>query len=320
MFYEVFVEEERLLRQFLSRGIKAGFTSLTIQEAHPQQGPAPVICIRTQSEIPIAWADRLQGILTRSSGYDHLSRYRQKAHTQLPCGYLPRYSSRAVAEQAILMMLALLRRLPKQLENFCRFNRSGITGRECLNKNLLVVGVGHIGKEIVDLAKGMGMKVKGVDIVKREKDLAYTALKAGVSWAEVIICALPLTKKTPGLFNYRLLRNAKKGVLFINVSRGEISPIREVKRLWKEQILGGVSLDVFEEEGALASYLRGNRRILPQSARELLSLQRKENVLLTPHNAFNTVESIERKARQTAKALHYFLEHKDFPTPIPNED
>jgi phosphoglycerate dehydrogenase-like enzyme len=67
----------------------------------------------------------------------------------------------------MLLMMALLRKLPRQIEQFSHFERNGLTGAECLNKNLLVVGVGRIGSEIVRIGQGLGMNVTGVDIVRR---------------------------------------------------------------------------------------------------------------------------------------------------------
>ena len=157
MFYEVFEEEEKLLRRYLPRRIKAGFTRKTIQGKGSRRAPASLISIRTQSVIPPAWAKSLLGILTRSTGYDHLREYRIRHAPQMSCGYLPLYCARSVAEHAILVMMALLRRLKKQMKQFNRFHRDGLTGGECLGRCLLVIGVGHIGQEVVKLARGVGM-------------------------------------------------------------------------------------------------------------------------------------------------------------------
>ena len=66
---------------------------------------------------------------------------------------------RAVAEQAILLVMALLRKLPQQTQQFPRFHRDGLTGHECAGKKLLVVGVGNIGSEVVRIGQALGMAV-----------------------------------------------------------------------------------------------------------------------------------------------------------------
>jgi D-lactate dehydrogenase len=105
-FYEAFLEEEEALKRHLPPGIVAGYSPHTIQESSSALPPAPLISIRTQSIIPVGWASSLGGILTRSTGYDHVIGYFREAGRVLPAGYLPLYCSRAVAEQAILTCLA----------------------------------------------------------------------------------------------------------------------------------------------------------------------------------------------------------------------
>ena len=215
------------------------------------------------------------------------------------------------------MTLALARKLKKQLRHFTSFDRDGLTGVECLGRTLLIVGVGRIGAEIARLAAGIGMQVKGVDLVKRVDPLEYVTLEEGVRCADTIVCALPLTPLTQGLLNYELLRQARPGALFVNVSRGEISPLKDLKRLLEEQILGGIGLDVHEEEPQLAEALRSGKGGLTRGGHELLSLQGDDRVLFTPHNAFNTQEALERKAKQSAAAVVTFLKQGSFPDPIP---
>src|SRR5713226_9319386 len=96
-FYEAFEEEVAVLRRHLPAGVHADFTWRTIQEAGHTEPPAPLVSIRTQSAIPAAWAGKVNGIISRTTGYDHLVGQR------IPCGYLPEYCTRSVAEQAILL-------------------------------------------------------------------------------------------------------------------------------------------------------------------------------------------------------------------------
>ena len=118
MFYEAFEEEEKEIKEALPTDVRAGFTPKTIAEAGGKECPAQLISIRTQSALPVEWAKDLKGILTRSQGYDHLTDYLSKTKADIACGYLGSYCARAVAEQAVLMMMALLRRLKKQIKQF----------------------------------------------------------------------------------------------------------------------------------------------------------------------------------------------------------
>ncbi len=320
MFYEVFREEGEAIRRHLPRDIRAEFTDETIQAAHHERAPARLISIRTQSVIPVEWSAELSGVLTRSTGFDHLSLWLKKTGRPVPCGYLPSYCARAVAEHTLLVVLTLLRKLKKGLEQFAFFRRDGITGRECGGRSLLVVGVGHIGKEIVHLGRALGMHVRGVDLVKRLDGLECTSLEEGMALSDIIVCALPLTDRTRGMFHYDLFRRAPRGAIFVNISRGEISPLKDLKRLLEEGILGGIGLDVHENESAVAESLRGGKKKAERATEEILSLSEKDNVVFTPHNAFNTEEALERKAEQSAAAVCFFLKGGVFPHPVPDEE
>lgn len=317
-FYEAFAEESEAIRRCLAgTPIEAGFTPATIQERGDAHPPAAIVSIRTQSVIPPAWSGELKGILSRSTGYDHLRAYLDLTGKPVPCGYLPLYCSRAVAEQAMMLWMALLRRLPRQMEQFRNFNRDGITGGECLGRTLLVAGVGHIGSEVAGIGQGMGMHVLGADIVEKHGHLRYIGLREGLALADIVVCAMNLTEENRGLFSYELLKAAKRGLIFVNVARGEMSPAAGLIRLLEEGHLGGVALDVFDRESELAVCLRGGKAGGEPEVRDTLALAGHPRVIMTPHNAFNTEEAVERKAAHSVEQAVHFLRHGHFRWPVP---
>ncbi|HEY8241065.1 MAG TPA: NAD(P)-dependent oxidoreductase [Kiritimatiellia bacterium] len=311
-FYEAFAEEVPELQKHLGPEIRAGFTWKTVQEEAHHTPPAALISIRTQSEIPDAWAKSVRGILARSTGFDHLLAWRSATSSPAALGCLSTYCGRAVAEQAALAWLALLRRLPAQTTQFPSFNRDGLTGVECEHRTLLVVGVGDIGHQVARIGRGLGMHVLGVDLVHRHPDVVYVEVDEALPRADVIVCAMNLTQANTRYFAYDRLRKARPGAVFVNVSRGEFSPCPDLLRLLDEHVLGGVALDVFEHEQALAHALRGGS--VPDRAEftAVLKLRERPNVLLTPHNAFNTVEALSRKAGQSAEQVRHFLKTGGF--------
>jgi len=316
-FYEAFQEEAELLKRFLPENISAGFDWRTIQESDHSHPPADLISIRTQSLIPDLWLPNLKGILSRSTGYDHLIPFTKISESAIQVGYLPLYCHRAVAEQAILLSLALMRKLPQQSWNFQKFHRDGLTGRECAGKTLLVVGVGNIGHEVIKIGTGLGMQVLGVDIVKKHCDVNYVTIEEGLSRADVIICAMNLTPDNHNYFNADRLRQTKSDVIFINVARGEQSPSTELLKLLQGNHLGGVGLDVFNAENELAIALRSGKSSQNKEVQATLALSKMPNVILTPHNAFNTFESVERKADQSVNQIRHFLTNGRFLWPVP---
>lgn len=315
-FYEAFEEEAAGLKRALPPGIPAGFTWKTVQEQKDASPPAPLISVRTQSVIPPAWAQKLSGILTRSTGYDHIKKYLKTAGKNLPCGRLPLYCSRAVAEHTVMMMLALSRRLPEQVEAFGRFRRDGLTGLELEGRNLLVVGVGNIGSETAKIGKGLGMRVKGVDIVKKHDWVDYTGIDEGIGWANFLVCAMDLTPENSGYFSRGLLNRAKQGVIFVNIARGELSPAGDLLDLLDKGKLGGVGLDVFNNEPELAVALRSRKPSDSPETAAVLELAKRPNVILTPHNAFNTAESVKRKSEQSVQQIEHFLKNGKFLWPV----
>ena len=198
------------------------------------------------------------------------------------------------------------------MRQFPFFNRENLTGSECEGKNLLVVGVGRIGTEIVKVAKGLGFVVKGVDIVPDKPDVAYVSKEDGIRWADVIICAMNLTEGNRGYFSYEFLGRAKKGITFVNIARGEMSPLGDLERLLSDGKISGLGLDVFEDEGSLGAVLRSpGSGITPQAA-QVNRILSYPNVVLTPHNAFNSCEALQHKSEMTVRQIRHFFEHRDF--------
>jgi len=319
-FYEAFAEERELLQKLLPENIRAGYASETIQEAGHDEPPALLISTRTQSRIPHEWAQKLNGILSRSTGYNHLLDYQSETEFKGAMGYLPLYCNRAVAEQAMMLWMALLRKLSLQIEQFNTFSRDGLTGLECSGKTLLVVGVGNVGHEVVRIGRGLDMRVLGVDIVKKFDDVDYVAVEQGAPKADIIVSAMNLTRKNRGYFHYDLLKKFRKGVIFVNIARGELSPIKDLFTLLKEGHLGGAALDVYENESRLAVALRNKQMVIDDPFFAMIhEMKQMPNVIFTPHNSFNTKEALQRKAEHSVKQVVHFLENNAFLWDVPEE-
>lgn len=328
VFYEAFEEEEKVLREKLPASKRYFFTWKTIQESGHETPPGPVISTRTQSFFPPEWADKIEAIITRSTGYDHVEAYlKQTAARHISAAYLPDYAARAVAEQALMMWTALLRNLNMQTAAFKTFHRDGLTGREIKGRRIAVLGVGRIGSQIVDIAHGLGMNIVGIDINPREElknryDLHYEDIETALSSAEIAVCALPLTEKTRNMLNYKMLSLMPSGSIFINIARGEISPASDLLKLLKENKLAGIGLDVYDYEKELVSVLRAGKKAADlkgdsaESVNAVMELQKSDKVILTPHNAFNTLESVERKSIRTAENLDRYFRTGTFLTPV----
>jgi D-lactate dehydrogenase len=220
----------------------------------------------------------------------------------------------------MMLWMSLLRKLSLQMRQFHSFKRDGLTGFEAQEKTLLVVGVGNIGYEIVKIGRGLEMDVLGVDIVEKHSDVRYVPIEEGIVQADIIVSAMNLTRKNIAYFNYDLLGKAKNSALFINVSRGELSSAADLLRLIEEEKLAGAAMDVYNEEGILAVSLRENKKTDNAEVNAILSLAQRDNVILTPHNAFNTREAVIRKSEQTVEQVNAFLQKGAFIWPVIDDE
>jgi D-lactate dehydrogenase len=315
-FYEAFEEEAEALRALLPPSITAGYTDLTIQETGHTAPPARLISIRTQSHLPLDWAPQLSAILSRSTGYDHLAAYAAAVQSPPALGYLPLYCHRAVAEQAMLLWMALLRRLPQQIRQFQDFHRDGLTGLECEGRTLVVVGVGHIGHEVCRIGDALGMRVLGVDRDPQHDDVMYVDIDAALAQADVIVCAMDLNATSRGYFDMAKWRRVKPGALFVNISRGELSPSTALVEALSAGLLGGVALDVYDHEPELAVALRTKRPASDPEVLAALALAQRDDSICTPHNAFNSAEGVRRKSEHSVQQILAFLNQRQFLWPV----
>jgi D-lactate dehydrogenase len=315
-FYEAFEEEAESLQKYMPASVRAEYTGKTIQEIGHTSPTARIISVRTQTVLPPEWAASLDAILSRSTGYDHLLAYASKVSPCPALGHLPIYCHRAVAEQAAMLWLALLRRLPVQIRQFQTFHRDTITGLECQGRTLVVVGVGNIGGEVCRVGQGLGMKVIAVDLQPRHKEFEYLPLEKALPQADIVVAAMDLNASSRGFFNRERLGLCKRGAIFVNIARGELSPSTALLEALNGGILGAIGLDVYDHEAELANCVRNGRPSDDAEVKATLELAKRDNVICTPHNAFNTVESVARKSEQSAQQVVAFLERRQFIWPV----
>ena len=123
-----------------------------------------------------------------------------------------------------------------------------------------------------------------------------------------------LTDVNAGYFTADRLAMLKPGALLINIARGEFTPLEPLAQAIESGHLGGAGLDVFEQETQVGPNLRNNAELDTRSP--LYRLSQAKNVILTPHNAFNTAEAVQRKSQQSVEQLKHFLEKGAFIWPI----
>ncbi|HCM36547.1 MAG: hypothetical protein A3J30_02785 [Candidatus Wildermuthbacteria bacterium RIFCSPLOWO2_02_FULL_47_9c] len=264
----------------------------------------------------------LKGIATRSTGYDHidLAAARQRGVT---VSSVPGYGSNTVAEFAFGLILNLTRKIYQaidQIKETKSFSLTGLRGIELKGKTLGIVGTGRIGREMVGIAEGFEMNVIASDpspddALAKEKGFRYVSLEDLLSQADIISLHCPYTKATHHLINQKNIALVKRGAYLVNTARGGIIETQAIIEGLQEGILAGAALDVLEEEGEIKDELEFLSRGQAQADRLMVMLQnhalmKMPNVLVTPHNAFNSQEALERILRTTIENIRGFLKGK----------
>lgn len=317
-FFEAFDEERDVIEKTLPEGLTAGFSRETLQESGFKAPPSTILSIRTQSRVPHDWLPSLNGVLSRSTGFDHLASLASDSPSGPAFGHLAEYCSRAVAEHAILMAGSLLRRLPRQCRQMASFLRSGLTGQEMRGRSLTVVGVGRIGSEVARIGQALNMKVLGCDPQPQFDGIPYAPLEDALSRADVLICTMSLNDANRDLLDRGQLSHLPRGAIVVNVARGELMVLEDLLALYDEGHLGGLGLDVFPHEDLLATHLRHTGTDDHPHLSLFRELIQRDNVILTPHNAFNTEESLHMKVQETLSELEHFRKHGQFCTAVPS--
>ena len=262
---------------------------------------------------------RLRLISTRSTGFDHVD-LAECARRGIIVSNVPTYGSRTVAEFTFALLLALTRKLDKaiwRVRSTGSFALEGLRGWDLCGKTLGVIGTGHIGKEVVRIASGFRMQVLATDVIPDFKfaeqlGFRYVALDELLAGADAITLHVPHLPETHHLLNRENLGKVKPGAVLINTARGAVVETAALIDALHQGRLAGAALDVLEEEGAI----REERELVlyghpeQRQLRTILQnhvLMRMENVIVTPHNAFNTHEALREIVRVTVENIQGFF-------------
>lgn len=208
---------------------------------------------------------------------------------------VPAYSPEAVAEHAAGMMLSLNRRIHRayQRTRDANFSLEGLTGFNMHNRTAGVVGTGKIGLAVLRILKGFGMRLLVSDPYPNQTALdlgaEYVDLNTLFAQSDVISLHCPLTPENHHLLNETAFAKMKDGVMIINTSRGALIDSAAAINALKQQKIGALGMDVYENERDLFFEDKSNDVIQDDVFRRLSSCH---NVLFTGHQAFLTEEAL----------------------------
>ena len=229
---------------------------------------------------------------------------------------VPAYSPYAVAEHAVALLLALNRKIPRAYNRVhdMNFSLNGLVGFDLHGRTAGIIGTGKIGRVTAQILRGFGMRVLAYDPYPsaewaQQNGITYTDPHTIARESDVVSLHTPLTPETKHMINRETLKQMKHGAVLINVSRGALINTKALIAALKTGRLGGVALDVYEEEeGVFFEDLSG--KILQDD--ELARLLSFPNVLITAHQAFLTHEALAEIARVSVANLSAFAKGQPF--------
>ena len=220
---------------------------------------------------------------------------------------VPAYSPHAVAEHTIGLLLTLNRRIHRAYNRVreLNFSLSGLEGFDVFGKTVGIVGTGKIGRITAQIFRGFGANVVAFDPFPMAEWAASNGIRYGswddvLSQSDILSLHLPLTPETKHLLNDRTLAMTKPGVYILNTSRGKLIDTSALIRSLKSGHIGGVGLDVYEEEEGIFFEDLSGQVLLDDDLSRLLSFP---NVLVTSHQAFLTREALTEIARITTQNI-----------------
>jgi len=328
-FFEIEGWEEPIIRAaFTEEDVfvsKNKVTSLCLPDTHDFE----IISVFVDSRIDKVVLDcfpNLKLVATRSTGYDHVDIAECKKR-RIQVTYVPGYGDNTVAEFTFGLILNLTRKIYQgidQIKETGSFSLEGLRGVDLKGKTLGVVGTGRIGKEVIKIAKGFGMNVVAYDpfpdqIFAERMGYRYVEFEELLASSYIVTLHTPYNKDTHHLINRGNIGKINRGSYLINTARGPIVETEAIIEGLQKGILAGVGLDVLEEEGETKDELTilalGHPK--EEDLKTMLQnhiLMKMPNVLITPHNAFNSQEALERILNTTIQNIKGFI--KGAPTNI----
>lgn len=272
------------------------------------------VCAFVNDRLDAPVLQALQGlgvrlILLRCAGFNHVD-LQAAAALGLQVARVPEYSPYAVAEHTVALILTLNRKLHRAHARVREgnFALDGLLGFDLHGRTVGVIGTGKIGECFARImGPGFGCRLLGHDPQPnpacQAMGMAYVPLAELLAQSDVISLHCPLTPQTRHLLDAAALAQMKRGALLLNTSRGAVLDAGAAIAALKTGQLGGLGLDVYEEESALFFRDLSDEALQDDVFARLLTFP---NVLITGHQGFFTADALAAIADTTLANLLSF--------------
>lgn len=256
----------------------------------------------------------VKAILLRCAGFNNVNLDAAEA-AGLAVLRVPAYSPNAVAEFAAGLLMTLNRKIHKAYNRVrdSNFLLDGLLGFDLNGRTAGIIGTGRIGLILARILRGFGMRVIAYDIYKNEKEMKeigatyVDSLEELYKQADVISLHSPLLPTTYHMIDAKALALMKRGVVLINTSRGGLVDTRALIDALKSGHLGGLAMDVYEEEQDLFFSDLSDKGVNDDVFARLVSFP---NVIISGHQAFFTTNAVTTIAEVTLKNAVAVLDRK----------
>jgi len=247
-------------------------------------------------------------IALRCAGFNNVD-LKAAARLGLTVARVPAYSPHSIAEHTLALLMTLVRKTHRAHDRVREgnFSLEGLMGFELFGKTVGVVGTGQIGSIVARMFACIGCNVLANDLKPDSQCLAsgvkYLSFDEIVEQSDIISLHCPLTPQTRHLINPDSIDQMKTGAILINTSRGAVVDTKALIEALKSGKIGGLCLDVYEEEADLFFEDLSNSAIQDDVFARLLTFP---NVIITGHQAFFTREALKTIAETTMRNLTSF--------------
>ncbi len=315
-------------KEFFKKNELTNFDITFVEESlneHTVESLDPDLCDKVQiisifinSEITphvLARFKNLRVLTTRSTGTDHIN-LRACQKRNIAVINVERYGSTSVAQYTIGLIIGLVRKIPvaasyiHQEEKTCR----EFVGRDLSKMTIGIVGTGATGAAVAKVCDALNMKVFGFDpIRKNELKIEYTTFDNLITNSDIVSLHVPYTGDNLHMFSKREFDLMKPGSYLINTSRGELVNTGDLYKALETGHIKGAALDVLPCESysfecnKLLQNLKEPSFTCIKEVETIRKLAKVENVIITPHIAYETQDSINYILDKTFISLTYFI-------------
>lgn len=254
-------------------------------------------------------------VALRCAGFNNVDLAAAK-NLNIPVVRVPAYSPHAVAEHSVALLLALNRKIYRAVQRVREHNFSlnGLVGFDLYGKTVGIVGTGKIGRITAQIFRGFETKVLATDPFPapewaEKTGVTYTDLNSLLRESDIVSLHVPLQPETKHLLNATTIALMKPGAYIVNTSRGKLIESTALISALKKGHLGGVALDVYEEEEGIFFEDHSEKILQDDVLSRLLTFP---NVLITAHQAFLTKEALQEISRVTAENIVRSVQSEGF--------